>query len=191
MPLVNPDQIGKLGVVAQQSSAFRTRSNRPFRFPQRLVSDSCRLSIRDPRLAPSDPPKTGFNALLGELLRNGNEEGPHLAYLTPEGCTRFEGKGAVASACGQPVPEFGFRLSTITLRWPHRPTLHTASHRCESPKATGSKTRGNLASISICLITALTRFDAAGREAALGLSCRTRATFARGRVIPLDPTGPA
>jgi hypothetical protein len=54
-PLVNPDQIGKLGVVAQQSSAFRTRSNRPFRLPQRLVSDSCRPSIGDPRLAPSDP----------------------------------------------------------------------------------------------------------------------------------------
>jgi putative transposase len=32
VPLVNPDQIGKLGVVAQQSSAFRTRSNRPFAF---------------------------------------------------------------------------------------------------------------------------------------------------------------
>ena len=54
-PLVNSDQIGKLGVVAQQSSAFRTRrSNRPFRLPQRLVSDSCRPSIGDPRLAPSD-----------------------------------------------------------------------------------------------------------------------------------------
>src|SRR5262252_4223917 len=54
VPLVKSDQIDKLGVAAHQSFAFWTRSNGAIRLPQRLVSDSCRPSIGDPRLAPSD-----------------------------------------------------------------------------------------------------------------------------------------
>ena len=59
--LANSDQVDKLGFVADSSVLLRARSNGSCCLFWRLISDPCRASTGDPRLARSDrcPPAFG------------------------------------------------------------------------------------------------------------------------------------